>query len=162
MQTTIRADFCRTDDKQAARIALVPFGLSGFKPAAWAQADGAFMVWSSLNGSEWRGKWVDTGQPAGTGWQTIEIVITWGDATKRRVRGTYDVYVTRHNGHSLGPQSRTRIAQGVPTLSVPVDTLLHVGIDNYDYKQEHSASVTYWDNVIVEARAPTADRGAAK
>ena len=149
IQVAIGADFYRTDDRQAARISLVPFGRSGFKPAVWAKAEGNFAVWSSNDGSEWRGKWIDTGQPGGHGWQTIEIVITWGQETKRWVRGTYDVYITRHEGHSLGPLPRTRIAHDVPTLGVPINTLLHVGIDNYDYQQEHRGSVTYWDNVIV-------------
>ncbi len=150
IQIAIRADFYREDDKQAARISLAPFGRSGFKPAIWAKAEGNFAVWSSEDGSEWRGKWIDTGHCIGHGWQTVEIVITWGEETKRFVRGRYDVYITRHEGHSLGPLSRTRIAHDVPALGVPVNTLLHMGIDSYDYQQEHRESVTYWDNVIME------------
>ena len=149
----IRADFCRRDEKQAARLSLAPFGWPGFKPAVWAKAEGNFMVWSSAEGSEWRGKWIDTGQRVGHGWVTIEMVITWGRESKGRIRGAYDVYLTRHAEHSLGVLPRTRIAHRMPTLDVPVNTVLGVGIDNYDYQQEHRRSVTYWDNVIVETDA---------
>jgi len=150
--TILRADFYRADPTQAARLVLTPMGWPGFKPCIWMSANGAFQVWSCIGGSEWRGRWVDTGVVAGHGvWCTLEIAARWGEKGKNgRIEGVYDAFVTRHTPGK--PPVRTRIAENIPTPGWPENAWVQLVLENYDYKQEETGSVTFWDNVelIVE------------
>lgn len=153
--TTLQADFYRADPAQAGRLVLTPMGWPGFKPAIWAPANGTFQVWSCTDGSEWRGRWVDTGVEAGHGvWWTLEIAAGWGEQGKNgRIEGVYDAFVTRHTPGQ--DPVRTRIAEGVPTPGWPTGKWVQFVIENYDYQQEETGSETFWDNVeLVVEPAP--------
>lgn len=151
--TILRADFWRADPGQAARLMLTPMGWPGFKPCIWAPANGTFQVWSCEGGSEWRGRWVDTGLQVGHGvWWTLEIAARWGQEGKiGRIEGVYDAFVTRHTPGQQDPV-RTCIAEDVPTPGWPANGWVQLVVENYDYQQEDTGSVTFWDNVelIVE------------
>jgi len=153
--TILRADFYRPDSVQAGRLMLTPMGWPGFKPCIWAPADGTLQVWSCTDGSEWRGRWIDTGVEVGHGiWCTLKIAARWGEkGTNGRIEGVYDAFVTQHRPGQ--DPVHTRIAESVPTPGWPANTWVQFVIENYDYRQEETGSETFWDNVeLVVKPAP--------
>jgi hypothetical protein len=145
-QTTIHADVFLKNTDQSARLALEPRGYPGFKPTVWMKPGGAIEIWESRDGSEWRGKWVDTGAKTHAGWQTIDIVITWGPEHNRRIEGTYSVTIAHHQNRNENGTPKC-IAENIPTLAVPVNTLLDVMIDTTDYGNTQTPGDTVWDDV---------------
>ena len=151
----LRADFLRADPAQAGRLVLTPMGMSGFKPCIWMKANGSFHVWS-CTGSEWQGKWVDTGVAVGSGvWCTLEIEARYGAKQPNgRIAGVYDAFATRHTP-GQNPV-RTCIAKDIPAAGWASNAWVHFIIENYDYQQEETGSETFWDNV--ELRVEWADK----
>lgn len=152
----LRAVWRQDEPAQGACLTLTPFGWSGFKPSVWARPGGTYHVWASEGGSEWRGRWIDTGvHPSVGAWETIEISARWDEEQNGRVQGLYEVWITRRPGETgEGTPVRERIAADVPTAAWPAGRWLHVMIENRAFEIADRAAVTWWDRVELEVFPP--------
>jgi hypothetical protein len=110
-------------------------------PAVIMHTTGTY--WVTEGGGAW-----DTGVPIGSeGWETLEIVITWGIAEDDAVTGTYDVFLTRDADNTLGLLDRMLIADDVAVLSTDLASLQRLTLLND--ANAYGDAVTWWDNILV-------------
>ncbi len=91
---------------------------------------------------------LDTGIPIGSvGWESLEIVLTWGIAEDDTVAGTYDVFLTRYEGNALGVLDRLLIADDMAVLATDLASLQQLILLND--ANLFGDAVTYWDNILL-------------
>ena len=120
-------------------------------PAVIMHTSGTYWVTSG-------GGALDTGVPIGSdGWETLEIVLTWDIAEGDTVTGTYDVFLTRYEGNTLGALDRMLIADNVSVVSTAVESLQKLVLLND--ANAFGDAITYWDNVLLHVAPdlPTLD-----
>ncbi|MCC6681121.1 MAG: HEAT repeat domain-containing protein [Phycisphaeraceae bacterium] len=142
-RVTVKADWLREDDETFGRMVL-DLGHTGAtrNPSIIMHTNGNYWV---LTGDSA----IDTGVPIGEdGWETIEMVLTWGVADGDAVEGTYDVYLSRDAGNSLGALARQLIADDIAVATTNVTTLQQLDLLN-DAKLTGD-TVTFWDNILVK------------
>lgn len=137
---TLRADWMRDDANTFAWMILDLGGATADKnPAIIAHTQGNYWV-TSPEGT------INTGVAVGMdGWETLELVLTWGIAENDMVQGMYDVYLTRDAENTLGKLDRMLIAEGISVSATEIGTLQQLVLLNDD--NPFGDAVTYWDNI---------------
>ena len=138
-RVTMKADWLRRDGDESALMTLDLGGAQSIDPTIFANSDGKYWV-NSASG------WVNTNVMVGQdGWESIELVLSWGIAANDAVQGTFDVFLTRDAQNLLGALSRTLIADNIAVSSTGLASAMDIMISN----QPGGVGdvVTYWDNV---------------
>lgn len=141
-RVTVTADWLRPDDATFGWM-ILDLGHAGpaDNPAVIAHTSGTYWV-TSPTGT------LDTGVAIGSeGWETLELVLTWGIAEGDVVEGTYDVFLTRDADNTLGALERLLIADDIAVRATDLASLQSLLLLN----DAHATgdAVTYWDNIVV-------------
>lgn len=141
-QVTVSADWLRPDDDTFAWLVLdVGHANIHENPAVIAHTTGTYWV-TSAEGT------IDTGVAIGSeGWETLEILVTWGVAEGDTVEGAYDVYLTREAGNTLGELERVLIASNIAIPATDLASMQRLTLLNDAHVTVDA--VTYWDNIAV-------------
>jgi hypothetical protein len=138
-RVTLKADWLRQSGDESAILRLDVLDSLNEDPTIVAHDNGNYWVQGAHG-------YADTQIAVGVGgWETIEMVLTWRTSTSDKVSGTFDVFLSRDEGNSLGALSRTLIASGVAVNPIALAT--HMDIFISIQPGGVGDIVTYWDNV---------------
>lgn len=140
-QVTVKASWLREDANTHGGLELDLGHTDVNNPSVILHSTGTYWV-TTPTGT------IDTGFSMNVGgWDTLELVLTWGIAEGDFVNGTYDVFLSRPGDDTFSLLDRRIIAHDVPVGFTSLASLQQLII--YNDANAFGDAVTYWDDILV-------------